>query len=188
VTPRATVDGDDRIRLFVALEIPDDISDELARWGRLHFEGGRLVDSFHITLAFLGAQPRAAVESIAGIMCREATATEPFLLQPVRYRETRSVGMLVLSDPSGRAASLADRVQRGLESIGVYERERRAWLPHLTVLRFRERPRLDPPLPEIGEFAPSGAAALLSRLRSSGAQYEILESCSLGSADRRMRG
>ena len=181
MTPRATVDGDDRIRLFVALEVPDDVTDELVRWGRRHLEaGGRLVDSFHITLAFLGAQPRTAVGPVAGILRRESAATEPFLLEPVRYRETRSVGMLVLADPSGRASSLADRVQRGLEGIGVYERERRAWLPHVTVLRFRERPRLDPPLPELGEFAPSGAAALLSRLRSSGAQYEVLESCSLG--------
>jgi 2'-5' RNA ligase len=183
VTPRATVDGDDRIRLFVALEVPDDVTDELVRWGRQHLVGGRLPDSFHITLAFLGRQPRTAVGPVAGILRREAAATEPFPLEPVRYRETRSVGMLVLADQSGRAASLADRVQRGLEGIGVYERERRAWLPHVTVLRFRERPRLDPLLPEIGEFAPSEAAALLSRLRSSGAQYEVLESCSIGSAE-----
>ena len=180
MTPGATVDGDDRIRLFVALEVPDDVADELARWGRLHLDRGRLVDSFHVTLAFLGRQQRAAVEPVARVLRREAAATEPFVLEPVRYRETRSVGMLVLSDPSGRAASLADRVQRGLEGLGVYERERRPWLPHVTVVRLRERPRLDPPLPAIAPFAPSGAAALLSRLRSSGAQYEILESCSLG--------
>ena len=50
--------------------------------------------------------------------------------------------MLVLADPSGTATSLANRVQRGLEGLGVYERERRPWLPHVTVLRFRERPPL----------------------------------------------
>ena len=192
MTSRASVGGDERIRLFVALEVPDDIVDKLVQWGKHHLEGGRQVDSFHITLAFLGAQPRAAVASIAEILRREAAATEPFVLEPVRYRETRSVGMLVLSDPSGRATSFANRVQRDLEGLGVYARERRPWLPHVTVLRFRERPRLDPPVPEIGAFAPSGAAALLSRLRSSGAQYEVLESCSLGHvlvvrADRRMR-
>jgi 2'-5' RNA ligase len=117
---------------------------------------------------------------VAELLCREAAATEPFPLELVRYRETRAVGMLVLADPSGRATALADRVQRGLERLGVYERERRPWFPHLTVLRFRERPRLDPPLPEIGAFAPSEAAALLSRLHPSGARYEVLESCSLG--------
>lgn len=180
MSSRATVDADDRIRLFVALEVPPDVVVELARWGKRHLDRGRPVESFHITLAFLGAQPRSALAAIAAILSREAAATERFELEPLRYRETRSVGMLVLADPSGRATSLANRVQRDLESLGVYERERRPWLPHVTVLRFRERPRLDPPLPEIGAFAPSGAAALLSRLHSSGAQYEVLESCSLG--------
>jgi 2'-5' RNA ligase len=180
VSTRATVEGDDRIRLFLALELPDDVTDELARWGRRYLAGGRVLESFHITLAFLGSQRRSAVEPIGELLRREAAATDPFDLEVARYRETRSVGMLVLADSSGRATGLADRVQRGLERLGVYERERRPWLPHLTVLRFRERPRLTPPLPEIGPFAPSGAAALLSRLHPSGARYEILESCSLG--------
>ena len=178
--PRATVEGDVRIRLFVALEVPNDVVVELVRWGKRHLDRGRPVESFHITLAFLGAQPRSAVPPIAAILSREAAATEPFELEPLHYRETRSVGMLVLADPSGRGTSLAHRVQHGLEALGAYERERRPWLPHVTVLRFRERPGLDPPLPQIGPFAPSGAAALLSRLHSSGAQYEVLESCSLG--------
>jgi RNA 2',3'-cyclic 3'-phosphodiesterase len=182
VTARATVAGDDRIRLFLALEVPADVSAKLARWGRRHLTRGRVPESFHVTLAFLGAQPRSALAPIAELLCSEAAGTEPFELGVARYRETRSVGMLVLTDPSGRATSLADRVQSGLERLGVYERERRAWLPHVTVLRFGERPRLDPPLPAVGAVAPSEAAALLSRLHPSGARYEILESCPLGSA------
>ncbi len=94
----------------------------------------------------------------------------------MRYRETRSVGMLVLRDPSGEAARLAIALQNRLEQLGVYRREARPWLPHVTVVRFRERPRLDPPLPRLGRFAPSGAAAFLSRLRPTGARYEALES------------
>jgi len=180
VTPGATVESSDRIRLFVALEVPVDVSDVLRHWGEQHLQQGRRVDSFHVTLAFLGAQSRSNVGAIAEVMCREAAATEPFVLAPVGYRETRSVGMLVLDDSSGNAASLADRVQRGLEHLGVYEREHRAWLPHITCLRFRARPGLDPPLPEIEPFAPSGVAALLSRLHPSGARYEVLESCSVG--------
>ena len=179
MTAPATVAGDDRIRLFLALELPEDTSTELARWGRRHLTRGRVPESFHVTLAFLGTQPRSALAAIAELLCSEAVATEPFELGVVRYRETRSVGMLVLADPSGRATSLADRVQTGLERLGVYERERRPWLPHVTVLRFRERPRLDPPLPAVDAVAPSEAAALLSRLHPSGARYEILESCPL---------
>jgi 2'-5' RNA ligase len=183
VSGRATVGGDDRLRLFLALEVPDDAAAELARWARAELRGGRTPESFHVTLAFLGSQPRSVVEPVVGLLRREAAATEPFSLEPLRYRETRSVGMVALGDPSGRATSLADRVQRGLERLGVYQRERRPWLAHVTVLRFRERPRLDPPLPALRAFAPSEAAALLSRLHPSGARYEVLESCSLGTAE-----
>ena len=187
MTAPATVGGDDRIRLFLALDVPEEVSEELRHWGDRHLTRGRAPDSYHLTLAFLGAQPATVVEPVAELLCREAAATEPFELDVVGYRETRSVGMVVLADPSGRAASLADRVQAALVRLGVYEHERRPWLPHVTVLRFRERPRLDPPLPTIRSFAPSEAAALLSRLHPSGASYEVLESCPLGTADRRMR-
>lgn len=179
-----TVEGDDRIRLFLALELPPGAVEALRRWGEEHLSGGRPVASFHITLAFLGRQPRGVLGSVVDVLRREAAETEPFLLEPVRYRETRSVGMLVLDDTTGRASALADRVQVGLERLGVYERERRPWLPHVTVVRFRERPRLSPPLPELEPFAPSGAAALLSRLHPSGAMYETLETCALGRAGR----
>ena len=179
MTSPGTVGDDERIRLFLALETPDDVASELRRWGRAELTGGRVPDSFHTTLVFLGGQPRSALEEILGVLRRETAATRSFALEPVRYRETRSVGMLVLADPSGRATHLAERVQRALEALGLYEPEKRSWLPHVTVLRFRERPRLAPPLPDIGAFAPSGAAAFLSRLHPSGARYEVLESCPL---------
>ncbi|MDH4283581.1 MAG: hypothetical protein OEV36_13075 [Myxococcales bacterium] len=175
-----TVEGDDRLRLFLALELPREVVAELVAWVRLHLVGGRPVSSYHITLAFLGSQSHSALGPIRSILREEAAATRLFRLELVRYRETRSVGMLVLADPSGEAARFADRLQRRLENVGVYRREARAWLPHVTVLRFREQPRLDPPLPQISPFAPSGASALLSRLHPSGARYEVVESCSLG--------
>ena len=175
-----TVDGDERVRLFLALELPADVTVELVRWGKEHLSGGREPTSFHVTLAFLGSQPRTALDEIVDVLRRETAGTESFVLEPTRYRETRSVGMLILADPSGRATALAGRVQSGLGQLGAYERERRPWLPHVTVLRFRERPRLSPPLPELQPFVPSGAAALLSRLHPSGARYEVLESYALG--------
>ncbi|HEX4745588.1 MAG TPA: 2'-5' RNA ligase family protein [Gaiellaceae bacterium] len=180
MSPGATVGADDSVRLFLALEVPDDVSQQLRAWGEHHLDHGRRVDTYHVTLAFLGRQPRAVVDPVADVMRHEAAAIEPFQLAIARYRETRSVGMLVLDDPSGRASTLATRIHVGLEEIGAYERERRPWLPHLTVLRFRERPRLAPPLPEIAAFAPSGVAALLSRLHRTGARYEVLQWCPLG--------
>ena len=64
--------------------------------------------------------------------------------------------------------------------LGVYEPEARNWLPHLTVVRFRERPRLEPSIPDLGPVTMSDAAVYMSRLRPDGAQYEVLESVPLG--------
>ena len=102
------------------------------------------------------------------------------MFAPVGYRETRSVGMVVLDDEGGRGTALADALGLRLEELGLYRRERRPWLAHVTVLRFRERPRLRPSLPPLEPFAPSEAAAYLSRLHPSGARYEVLESVPLG--------
>ncbi|HXF97127.1 MAG TPA: 2'-5' RNA ligase family protein [Gaiellaceae bacterium] len=175
----ATVEGDERLRLFLALEIPEEVAGALARWRDEHVRAGRPVDAFHVTLAFLGSRPRRELGPILEALRASVAESRPFTLVPGRYRETRSVGMLVLEDPSGEAARLAGRLQARLEELGVYRREARPWLPHITVVRFRERPRLNPPPPELEPFAPSGAAAFLSRLHPSGARYEVLESVRL---------
>jgi 2'-5' RNA ligase len=96
------------------------------------------------------------------------------------YRETRSVGMLTCADEAGRATALATDLHERLERLGVYERERREWLPHVTVVRFRERPRVQPPVPELGPVVTSEAAVYMSVLRPSGAQYEVLQSVAVG--------
>lgn len=175
----ATLEGSDRVRLFLALQLPDDFAVRLAAWGKEHLAAGRVVDTFHVTLAFLGSRPRSELDAIVTALRDACVGARPISLEPVRYRETRSVGMLVLDDPSEEATRLAARLHERLEALGVYRREARPWLPHVTVLRFRERPRLSPPLPDVGPFAPSGAAAFLSRLHPSGARYEVIAECPL---------
>lgn len=183
--------SDDRLRLFCALLLPDDVADVLAAWQAQRLAGaaagGRLVPrgNLHVTLAFLGSRPAGELAPIAAAL-RDAAAAgaERPLLEPARYRETRSVGMLVLSDPTGTATALAEGVQTRLEQLGVYRRERRAWLPHVTVLRFREPPRLAPPLPEVANICPSDAAVMVSVLRPDGARYEIVETTTLTESER----
>lgn len=182
---RASVEGRERLRLFCALLLPDDAVEELVAWQGRELAGigeTRLVppDNLHVTLAFLGGKPASDVEPVLGVLRAAAAESVPPVLSPARYRETRSVGMLVLADENGHATRLADRVGEELEGLGVYEREAREWLPHVTVLRFRARPRLSPPLPELGRVSPSEAALYHSVLRPSGAQYEIVESVALG--------
>ncbi len=182
MTSRASVGGDDRLRLFLALRLFHDDLDALVAWQAERLDGVRVVprEHLHVTLAFLGHRPPEELDGIVGVLREAAAGAAPEQrLTPVRYRETRSVGMLVLDDEGGRAGAFAADVQERLERIGAYRREGRPWLPHLTVARFGERPRLrlEPPA---RTFVPSDAAAYLSRLRPSGAQYEVLESVALG--------
>jgi 2'-5' RNA ligase len=88
--------------------------------------------------------------------------------------------MLVLNDEEGRAGRFAEALFGRLEALGLYERERRGWLPHITVVRFRRPPRLRPALPTLAPFGPSDAAVYHSVLRPTGAQYEVIESFPLG--------
>jgi RNA 2',3'-cyclic 3'-phosphodiesterase len=180
-----SVAGNERLRLFAALLLPADAVAALSAWQARELSdhaGLRVVPgpNLHVTVAFLGGRPAGDVERIAQALREAARHTGPVVLEPTRYRETRSVAMIVFADQDDRAKSLAERVFTGLESLRVYERERRDWLPHVTVARFRERPRLAPPVPQLGAVVSSEMAVMMSRLRRSGAQYEVLESVSLG--------
>ncbi len=184
VTDAATVAAHERLRLFCGLTLPESVREALATWQRHSLRSAaRTVEprNLHITLAFLGPRPVGEVGPIAEALGAAAgSLAEPIRLDPERYRETRSVGMLVLADEQERAGRLARSLHERLERLGVYKPETRPWLPHVTVLRFRSRPRLQPPLPDLSPFSPSGAAVYHSVLARGGARYEVLESVPLG--------
>lgn len=184
MNPAASVPGSERLRLFCALRLPADVVETLVDWQHRHLRGGRIVppEHLHITLAFLGWTAVERTPEIVAALRSAAADAEPIdlILPRRRLRETRSVAMLVLHDLRGTATALAEDLFTRLEGLSVYRRERREWLPHVTVLRFREQPRLDPPLPELDPFSPSEAAVYHSVLRSTGAQYEVLETVALG--------
>jgi RNA 2',3'-cyclic 3'-phosphodiesterase len=179
------VEGDERLRLFLALPLPGDALELLSRW-QLDALGGapdaRIVPpgNLHVTLVFLGSRPAGEVEAIADAMREAAAGAERPVFSAVRYRETRSVGMLVLDDPGGAAARLQADLSERMERLGAYRPEGRAWLPHVTVLRFKRRPGLQPGIPAFSGVSPSEAALYTSELRRSGAQYEIRRSAPLG--------
>jgi RNA 2',3'-cyclic 3'-phosphodiesterase len=180
-----SVEGRERLRLFCGLPLPSDAVRALVAWREREVGGANDVrpveaGNLHVTLAFLGSRPSGEVDGILRALREAADGARPPVLTPARYRETRSVGMVVFDDADGRAGALAVRLWEGLERLGVYERERRDWLPHVTVLRFRRPPRLTPPLPDLGSVSPSEAALYHSVLRRAGAQYEIVESVALG--------
>ncbi|MBA2294849.1 MAG: hypothetical protein H0W16_06925 [Actinobacteria bacterium] len=132
MTSAGSVVGDERLRLFLALELPPGVLETIERWQNRHLSGGRKVprDHLHVTLAFLGSRPAFEVDEIvAALRACAAGVTEPSL-EPSRWHETRSVGMLVLDDRQGTAEALARSLHERLEALGVYRPERRRWLPH----------------------------------------------------------
>jgi RNA 2',3'-cyclic 3'-phosphodiesterase len=182
MTSPASVGGDERLRLFLGLRLPGETLDALEQWQR-GLRDVRVVprEHLHVTVAFLGHRPAGELDGILRELRAAAADASPDLrLTPSRYRETRSVAMLVLDDEGGRSTAFAEDAQARLERLGVYRREGRPWLPHVTVARFRARPRLRLEPPAMGTFVPSDAAAYLSRLRPGGAQYVVLESVALG--------
>jgi 2'-5' RNA ligase len=178
------VAADERLRLFLGLRLPDDVLEAIVSWQAGHLPGAvRVVprEHLHITLAFLGHRPAEELDPVLAALRAAAGAVRGDLqLAAARYRETRAVAMLVLDDLGGGATAFAGDLQSRLEALGVYRREGRPWLPHVTVARFRDRPRLRLETPSMGTFVPSDAAAYLSRLHPGGARYEVLESVALG--------
>jgi 2'-5' RNA ligase len=182
MTSPASVGGHDRLRLFCGFRLQASTVDELERWQAASHLPGRVVPrgNLHVTLAFLGSRPAGELPAVAEALRAAAARVERPVFRVARYRETRSVGMLVLEEDGDRAGRLAEDLHRRLEALGVYRRETRPWLPHITVVRFRERPRLRPATPSLGAFGPSDVAVYHSALSPSGAQYTVLESAPLG--------
>jgi RNA 2',3'-cyclic 3'-phosphodiesterase len=181
---RASVGSGERIRLFCALDLPEEARTELAAWASATLRAGRLVpvENLHVTLAFLGHRPAGEVPGIAAELRAAAAAARLAELRPLRYRETRSVGMIVLEDVGGAAGALAVDLQGRLERLGVYRREARPWLPHVTVVRRPERGGERPVLPNMCSHAVR-STLYRSALASGGARYDALETAALGGTE-----
>jgi 2'-5' RNA ligase len=186
------VAGDERIRLFCALQLPEDALDRVVAWQqeRLGLFGGslRLVPrpNLHATLAFLGSRPAGVVPVVATALGEAAVAAGPIELRPRRYRETRvsrgrqGVAMIVCDDVGGVGAALAADLGDRLERAGVYRREARPWLAHVTVARFREQPGLRLDTVPDGNICSVRCALYRSSLGPAGAVYDVLASVALG--------
>jgi 2'-5' RNA ligase len=173
--------------------LPDETVEHLAAWQAKQLwqdeqllgdqkPRGRIVpaSNLHVTLAFLGSRPAADVPLVAGELHEAALEAGQIELRPERYRETRSVGMIVCDDVGGAATAFAGDVGERLERLGLYRRESQRWLPHITVLRFKQRPRLAPPVPELEQIGVVRCALYRSALGPNGARYDVLESVGLG--------
>jgi 2'-5' RNA ligase len=189
------------VRLFVALDLPDDVRRSLAevmetlkpkcreaRWVR--------PESMHLTLKFLGHVVADGDAQKLGAVCAALAAVrspEPvemhfrgigFFPNP---RRPRVVWCGVQCSPN--LAQIAAEIDRVLEPLGV-SRENRDFVPHLTLARIEPPRRAESLVRAVEEMQSSDFGALHttefylyeSRLKRSGAEYSKLETYTFAKA------
>ena len=178
--------GGPRVRLFIALDLPEPVRDALASWRDELLAGRRdlrpvATRQLHATLAFLGSREESEVERIAtAAFGAVAGLAAPRLLagplRPVPAQRPRLFA-LGLEDEDGRAAALQSAVAGGLERERLFRPEARPFWPHLTLARVRRGERPGPlrgERPPLEAFDADELTLYRSTLRPQGALYEPL--------------
>jgi 2'-5' RNA ligase len=190
-----------RARLFVALDLPQDVRAGLVEWQQtaLADPALRIVapDALHITLVFLGYQAEKEVKAIARsafTVPAEAPAVE-LAAEPVGIPRGKRPRLIAVAANSEGTVALQKQVEERLVQSGFYEPEKRAFWPHLTVARVRpeapgsRKPALittqPHPLPEhmFRFFRPTRLVLFKSHLRRTGAEYEAMAELELTTAN-----
>ena len=177
-----------KLRLFVALDLPDRVRSALAAWGSRALDGAALravrPEALHVTLAFLGWLPEArAGEAAAIVRAVPARAVPMHLLPEPVPLPARGPRLIAVGLESSAAVALHEELAAQLAATGLYERERRPFWPHVTVARVRKgrRARAPAALPD-DLLQPFGAVRVClyrSQLRPDGAEYVSLASLDL---------
>jgi RNA 2',3'-cyclic 3'-phosphodiesterase len=199
-----------RARVFVALELPDWVREELGAWQREALAADPALrapaaETLHVTLCFLGWIAERRTPEVAAIVAAIERRPIELRFEPEPVPVPRGRPRLYAADaPSDGADHLAAELGRELEEARLYEPERRPFWSHVTIARVRPeraapgaggrrrraRPMRTsgppPALPgRLGE--PFGAVRVTvyrSILRAQGAEYRPLASTDLPPPDR----
>jgi 2'-5' RNA ligase len=183
------------LRLFVAVDLPDDVRESLETSVaplRERFPRARWVPSGnqHVTLKFLGATwPRLVdwVQEAVGRVAADHASFDTRVTGLGAFPSSRRARVLWtgLHDPEDRLAAIAGSLDDALAK--EFAREKRAFTPHLTIARF------DPPVPlgeglegvtvESRSFAIGHLTVYRSYLQRPAPVYEDLATFPLGPSD-----
>ena len=190
-----------RARLFVALDLPDDVRAGLVDWQRTALSDPALrvvrPEALHMTLVFLGYQAEKDAKTIAKTAFdveAHAPAVE-LTTDPVGVPRGKRPRLIALAANSDETVALQKEIEENLVAAGFYKPEKRPFWPHLTVARVKpeapgsRKPALirTPPhrLPEhmFRYFRPTRLVLFKSHLRRTGAEYESLAELELPTAN-----
>jgi RNA 2',3'-cyclic 3'-phosphodiesterase len=189
-----------RARLFVALDLPQDVRAGLVDWQRTALSDPALrvvrPEALHMTLVFLGYQAEKDAKAIAKSAFEvnvEAPAVE-LHPEPVGVPPGKRPRLIALAANSDQTVALQKQVEERLVEAGFHEPEKRPFWPHLTVARVKPEARgsrkpalvtrFPTPLPEhmFRFFRPTRLVLFKSHLRPTGAEYESVAELELPTA------
>lgn len=180
-----------RARLFIALDLPEWVRAEVARWGSEALADPALrpvgPESLHITLAFLGYLPEKEIARLGEIVeASRAPAPSIALGDPVPRPERGRPRLFALPADSPGAIVMQGGLQGRLVEARLYKPGKRPFWPHVTVARVRreergsKRPALVSKPPKVlpkdlsQKFHSVRLTLYLSQIQPQGAQYTPL--------------
>jgi 2'-5' RNA ligase len=183
-----------KIRLFVAVDVPqqrfDELLERVSPW-RDKITGARWTSpaNRHVTLKFLGwTEPgrRSEIESVCEQVAGAHASGELRVSDLGAFPSVRRARVLWagLDDPAAVLTSLANDLDQGLARIG-FEPEGRPFNPHLTLVRFKTPADVRELCSSVSTAQPEpwsvrDIVLYRSVLHPSGAIYEALSRSSLG--------
>jgi len=189
------------VRLFVALEIPEEVRSEVERRAeaaRRELPKARWVKpaSLHLTLAFLGETDPSRLPLLSQHLAPAFAASPPFTLELVGSgtfppnRPARVAWVGVEADPE--LPRLQQRVMAALVEAVQLEPDRRTYSPHLTLARCSRpwhRGEIDRFLRHFrgamgGPFPIRRGVLFESHLGAGGARHRVVESYPLSDGPR----
>lgn len=177
-------------RLFVAVDLPDDVRAALATWGREVAEADLALrpvaaEAMHLTLAFLGHRALDDIEPLAAVVREVGGAPAELRIGAALWLSPRrpSVLAVAMEDPSGELGRLQRAVADGSAAAVGWAPERRRFTPHVTGARVRRgyAPRRSGvPSPPEATFTARTLTLYRSHLGGRGpARYEAVERAAL---------
>lgn len=167
----------DTLRLFFALHCPPALAASIATWrDGLRLNGRPVAQAnLHLTLAFLGQQPRARVPELLSLAAALRLPAFDLHLDRLVRRRGGLVYLTPSQTPSG-LLELAQALRDALLAAGI-SLENRPFLAHLSLLR--HCPRLPPAASPSFEWPATHFALFASERGPDGSQYQQLQQWAL---------
>jgi len=182
-------------RLFIAINLPDEVKRKLVEWrGKWDFDkryiNWVIKKNIHITLIFIGYVDNDETYRIAKIIGEVAKKHQPFYinLEKIIAGPPNATPRMfwVEGEKSQELANLQMDLENALSFGGNYKKEARAFRPHITLARFKYE--VTKKIREMGSVEekinyqiPVDSIELMqSDLRRTGPIYTNLESAELG--------